>query len=127
MECMRFHPPVTVIPTWVPDENGDDGAWKHELICLDRACADPGVFPEPNEFKLGRGPACSMAWGDFAQVNGRKDHPHSHGCPGQQLSIEMVIAFVMEYWAAGEWELHTSDIKINYYGTKGFKCTKKTT
>lgn len=122
MECMRYHPPVTVIPTWVQSE--DDGEWKHQLICLDRACADPEVFPDPDEFRLDRDPRCSMAWADFAFVDGQKDHPHSHGCPGKELSINMTVAFVQAYQAAGPWELQTDDIKINFYGTKGFKCTK---
>jgi len=191
MENMRFHPPVTVLPTWVLKKesrtyrviskahvfasvdswdtigekeqgeevlvtglpkaaNGyvmvpiapegamdkgalaakeeDDPEWKHELICLDRACADPEVFPEPDEFRLDRwqdrNSSCSMAWGDFAYVEGRKEHPHSHGCPGKELSINMTVAFVMAYNEAGPWELDTQDVKFNFYGTKGFKCTK---
>jgi len=115
---------VTVLPTWVPGDG--DVEWKHELICLDRACADPEVFPDPDEFRLDRDPDCSMAWADFAYVDGQKDHPHSHGCPGKELSINMTVAFVMAYNAAGPWELHTDNIKHNFYGTKGFKCTKKT-
>ncbi|CAK0812660.1 unnamed protein product [Prorocentrum cordatum] len=124
MECMRFHPPVTVIPTWVPDERKSNGEWKHELICLNRAFPNPDIFSDPDEFKLDRDPACSMAWSNFAYVDGKKEEPDSHGCPGKQLSIGMAVVFIMEYWFAGEWEPHTDDIKFNYYGTKGFKCTK---
>lgn len=126
VECMRFHPPVTVMPMWVPADNSDsdDFGWKHELICLDRAMADESVIAQPDEFRLDRDPNLSMAWGEFAYVGGQKDHPHSHGCPGKELSINMVIAFVLEYQKAGPWELHTDNIKFNYYGSKGFKATK---
>merc|ERR1711957_837666 len=123
MECMRFHPPVTVIPTWVREEEDSD-EWHHELICVDRTCADPEVFPDPDEFRLDRNPACHMAWADFAYVNGDKAHPHSHGCPGKELSISMTVAFVMAYQAAGPWDVDAGKIQLNFYGTKGFKCTK---
>jgi hypothetical protein len=134
MECMRYHPLVTVLPTWVKNTEDDTCEWKHELICLDRALADPDVFPEPNEFNLQRDWTCSMAWADFACVNGDKAHPDSHCCPGKELSINMVVAFVLEYFAAGPWDVtpeaedgddsNGADIKFNYYGSKGFKCTK---
>lgn len=126
MEAMRYHPPVTVLPTWVQGTEQDDPEWKHELICLDRALADPQVFPDPDEFILNRESAeqASMAWGDFALVGGDKAHPHSHVCPGKELSINMVVAFVQAYQASGPWDLANDDIKFNYYGTKGFKLSK---
>merc|ERR1711957_586538 len=99
--------------TWVREDDQSDD-WKHELICLDRALADPEVFPDPDEFNLDRDPRCSMAWGDFAYVDGKKDHPHSHGCPGKELSINMTIAFVQAWKAAGPWDVHSENIKINY-------------
>merc|ERR1712083_269042 len=126
MECMRFHPPVTVLPYWVRGSGPQEPEWVHELVCLDRALADPEVFPNPDEFLLNRSnaEAASMAWGDFAMVDNNKAHPHSHSCPGKELSLAMVTAFVMEYQNAGPWQLETSDIKFNYYGTKGFKLSK---
>mmetsp|Transcript_104796 Transcript_104796/g.291857 ORF Transcript_104796/g.291857 Transcript_104796/m.291857 type:complete len:520 (-) Transcript_104796:319-1878(-) len=123
LEAMRYHPPVTVLPTWVQVES----EWQHELLCLDRACADPTVFKDPDEFLLDRDNAetASMAWGDFALVNGDPAHPHAHACPGKELSINMVVAFIKEYQAAGPWQVADDDIKFNYYGTtKGFKLTK---
>lgn len=126
-ECMRYHPPVTVIPTWVRTgmEEEDGCEWKHQLICLDRGLADPAVFRDPDDFIVDReeNERCSMAWGDFACVNGDKAHPNSHCCPGKELSINMVTAFVMAY-NEHTWELKTDDIHTNYYGTNGFKCTK---
>merc|ERR1740121_1558209 len=121
---MRYHPPVTVLPTWV-QEGDDESEWKHELICLDRACADPDVFQDPDEFILHRDNAesASMAWGDFATVGGDTAHPHSHCCPGKELSINMVMAFVLAYQEMGPWD-YNDDIKFNYYGSKGFKCSK---
>lgn len=42
----------------------------------------------------------------------------------QELSIQMVLAFVEEYHAAGPWRV-TDDITLDYYGTReGFTCTK---
>merc|ERR1712038_1667736 len=105
---MRYHAPVTVVPYWVKDEsNGATGSgcpWKHELICLDRACSDPAVFHNPDVFRLrDNNEEASMAWGDAALVNGDNAHPDSMACPGKQLSINMVIAFVKEYQAIGPW------------------------
>merc|ERR1712113_484839 len=100
MECMRYHAPVTVLPYWIKD--GD--SWKHELICLDRACSDPDVFPAPDEFKLRENSEASeMSWGYPALVDDDVAHPDSHACPGKELSISMVTAFIQEYQALGPW------------------------
>lgn len=131
IEAMRYHPPVTTLPRWISDDNGS--TWLHEGICLDRACADPTVFPDPDSFILNRpglrsedlgNASRSIAWGDFALVDGKNNHPNSHACPGKQLSISMVVAFVQEFQAAGPWQVESDDIVLNYYGTKGFKVTK---
>ena len=66
-----------------------------------------------------------MAWAEFALVDGKNDHPHSHGCPAKDLSINMIVAFVQEYYAAGPWRVVDDDIHFDYYGTtEGFKCIK---
>lgn len=127
LEGMRFHPPVTMFPHWVRSEDDlDTDEWVHELICLDRACADPTVFENPDEFVFKRPNEedASMAWAAAATVDGQLDHPNAHACPGRNLSIAMVMAWVLEYHAAGPWELKTDDIKFNYYGSKGWKATK---
>eukprot|EP00419_Tripos_fusus_P067638 CAMPEP_0172933100 /NCGR_PEP_ID=MMETSP1075-20121228/220336_1 /TAXON_ID=2916 /ORGANISM="Ceratium fusus, Strain PA161109" /LENGTH=752 /DNA_ID=CAMNT_0013794437 /DNA_START=38 /DNA_END=2297 /DNA_ORIENTATION=- len=124
-EAMRYHPPVTTVPLWTRD-TPDSEEWIHECICLDRALADAEVFPQPDVFDISRpnNEECSMAWADPALVNNDKAHPDSHACPGQQLSINMVIAFVKAYQAAGQWD-YDDNINFNYYGTsKGFKCKK---
>lgn len=126
LEAMRFHPPVTTLPFWV--RNGDDAEteWSHELICLDRALADPSIFPEPDEFKFRREneDSCSMSWAAEANVGGDPAHPDSHGCPGFNLSINMVIAWMLEYKAAEPWTVANEDIKFNFYGSKGWKVSK---
>lgn len=127
IECMRFHPPVTTIPTWVHGTKTGDPKWKHELICLDRACADKKVFRDPDKFRMDRDQTKSMAWGEFAYVNGQVEDPHSYGCPGKELSIDMTVAFVLAFFESGPWEPApgTLDIKLNYYGTvNGITCRK---
>ncbi|CAK9102624.1 unnamed protein product [Durusdinium trenchii] len=136
MEAMRFHPLVTTLPYWVksPDTATGQGKWEPEAVCIDRALADPSIFEDPDIFKLDRpgqgstesgGSSNSIAWGEFACVDGKKDHPYSYCCPGKDLSINMVVAFVLEYFAAGPWTVEDEDIAFDYYGTaNGFKCTK---
>jgi len=124
-EAMRYHPPVTVVPTWTRDTPYSEN-WIHESICLDRALADEEVFPQPDVFDISRpnNEACSMAWADQALVNNDKANPNSHACPGRELSISMVIAFVKAFQAAGPWD-YDDNINFNFYGTdKGFKCQK---
>merc|ERR1712129_380564 len=122
---MRFHPPVTVLPTWIRGEGSGAEAWRHELICLDRALADPSVFSDPDTFNIHRenNEAASMAWADFALVDGDLGNPHSHACPGKELSINMVVAFVQEFFEAG-FSPPEKEVVLNYYGTKGFKVSK---
>jgi len=124
-EAMRYHPPVTVVPTWARD-TPDSEEWIHEQICLDRALADAEVFPQPDVFDISRpnNELCSMAWADYALVDNDKAHPNSHACPGRELSISVVIAFVKAFQAAGPWD-YDDNINFNFYGTdKGFKCQK---
>lgn len=56
MEAMRFHPLVSTLPYWVKGEETStgQGTWQHEAVCIDRALADPAVFPEPEVFLLNR-------------------------------------------------------------------------
>eukprot|EP00972_Heterocapsa_arctica_P076743 11319400-Heterocapsa_arctica.AAC.1 len=106
MESMRHYAPVTTINYW--ERSGLGGAWEHHCPCLHKALIDPAEFPEPKEFRLNRpgqdvvGPESnSIAWADFATVDGDDGHPDSHSCPAKDLSIEMVIAFALECQAAG--------------------------
>eukprot|EP00438_Fugacium_kawagutii_P018595 Skav209997 [mRNA] locus=scaffold3061:82816:87975:+ [translate_table: standard] len=67
----------------------------------------------------------SIAWADFACVDGKINHPFAHCCPAKHLSINMVVAFVLEYHAAGPWKVVNDKIDFDYYGTtEGFKCIK---
>ena len=61
MEAMRFHPVVTTVPYWVKSDGTStgQGTWEHEAVCIDRALADPAVFPNPNTFLLNRPGQCS--------------------------------------------------------------------
>lgn len=124
-ESMRYHPPVTVMPIWTTADGGY--TWQHELICLDRALADPMVFPDPDVFILNRPYAewHSVAWADFAIVNGDNANGDSHACPAKELSISMVIAFVKEYFVTGPWIVQDDDITFTYYGSSGFTVTKE--
>mmetsp|Transcript_10352 Transcript_10352/g.11357 ORF Transcript_10352/g.11357 Transcript_10352/m.11357 type:complete len:139 (+) Transcript_10352:69-485(+) len=135
MECMRFHPVVTTLPYWIKqDVTTGQGSWQHEAVCIDRALADPAVFPDPEVFKLNRpgqdsrdesSSSNSIAWADFACVDGKINHPFAHCCPAKHLSINMVVAFVLEYHAAGPWKVVNDKIDFDYYGTtEGFKCIK---
>ena len=57
MEAMRLHPVVTTVPYWVKGDESTStgqGTWEHEAVCIDRALADPAVFPEPDAFLLNR-------------------------------------------------------------------------
>jgi len=126
-EAMRYHPPVTTVPTWARDSPYSED-WIHESICLDRALADEEVFPQPDTFDISRpnNESCSMAWADYALVNDDKANPDSHACPGRELSIHMVVAFVKAFQAAGPWD-YDDNINFNFYGTdKGFNCHKLT-
>merc|ERR1719343_1304428 len=90
LEAMRYPPPVTVLPVWAR-ENAQAQDWQHELICLDRALADPEVFDEPDEFKIDRPnkEKCCMAWAwtEEAATQADNEEPHQHACPGKELSI----------------------------------------
>eukprot|EP00928_Gymnodinium_smaydae_P012652 TRINITY_DN14593_c0_g1_i1.p1 TRINITY_DN14593_c0_g1~~TRINITY_DN14593_c0_g1_i1.p1 ORF type:complete len:562 (+),score=96.78 TRINITY_DN14593_c0_g1_i1:84-1769(+) len=129
MEAMRYHPPVTTVPSWVTRDGGI--SWRHEQLSLDRALADPKVFPDPDAFILdrpgygtGESGDSSLAWGEAALVDDDLAHPDSHACPGKQLSIAMVIAFVQEFQARGPWVVVNNDITMNYYGTGGFEVAR---
>lgn len=67
----------------------------------------------------------SIAWAEFACIDGKIGHPFSHCCPAKDLSINMIVAFVQEYHAAGPWRVVDDNIDFDYYGTlHGFKCVK---
>jgi len=129
MESMRHYAPVTTINYW--ERSGLGGAWEHHCPCLHKALMDPAEFPEPFEFRLNRpgqaaagGPGSnSMAWADFAVVDGDPGHQDSHSCPGKDLSISMVTAFALEFQAAGF--VCENEIVHDYYGTYGLTCRKK--
>lgn len=125
VEAMRFHAPVTVFPQWVTSDGGN--TWQHEYLVLDRALSDPAVFPNPDVFRLDREAnlELSVSWGDFALVDGDTAHPNSHACPGKELSISMVLAFVKEFQDLGPWNVTNDDIHMTYYGSSGFTVTRQ--
>jgi len=136
MEAMRFHPVVTTVPYWITSSGTStgQGRWEHEAVCIDRALADPAVFQDPDTFMLNRpgqgstdesSTSNSIAWAEFACIDGKIGHPFSHCCPAKDLSINMIVAFVQEYHAAGPWRVVDDNINFDYYGTlEGFKCVK---
>jgi len=121
-EAMRYHPVVTTLPIWTTKDGG--ATWLHEAIGIGPALADPKVWPEPDEFRLDRPEAKTVAWADFAIVNNDTAHPDTRMCPGKILSISMVIAFVQAFQAAGPWDLEDDNIRFDYYGASGFAVTK---
>merc|ERR1712204_165358 len=90
--------------------------WQHELICLDRALADPEVFEDPDEFKIDRPnlEKCCMAWAAVEPTTSGIEDPDQHSCPGRELSIALVTAFVQAYFETGPWQVADEDIKLNY-------------
>jgi len=127
-ETLRRYPPVVAVPRWVTDDG--HRTWKHEILSLYQALHDPGVFPDPLEYRLGRpglnheDSTLSLGFADVATVNGDVSDPNSHSCPAKQLSFRLLSAFLREFQAAGPWEADNRAISLNSYGSSGWVLRK---
>jgi len=126
-EVLRRYPPVAGVPTWVTDDDGQ--TWVHEIANVQQALQDPSVFPEPLEFRLGRpglshaNSSLSIGFADFAMVDGDVSHPASHACPGKNLALSIMLAFLQEF-SAYQWTVDSANIRLNSYSTSGFTLRK---
>merc|ERR1712079_813282 len=66
----------------------------------------------------------SIGWAEFAMVNDDVSDPDSHSCPGKQLSLAILIAFLQEFSAAGPWKADDHAITLNSYSSSGFTLRK---
>eukprot|EP00419_Tripos_fusus_P076725 CAMPEP_0172886598 /NCGR_PEP_ID=MMETSP1075-20121228/131454_1 /TAXON_ID=2916 /ORGANISM="Ceratium fusus, Strain PA161109" /LENGTH=513 /DNA_ID=CAMNT_0013740115 /DNA_START=24 /DNA_END=1562 /DNA_ORIENTATION=- len=116
-ETLRRYPPATGVPRWITDDKG--ATWQHQIANVLQALHDERVFEKPLEFRPGRpglnhkDNSRSIGWADFAEVNGDASHPHSHSCPGKQLSFQLLTAFLQEFDAAGPWQADDARINLN--------------
>mmetsp|Transcript_13762 Transcript_13762/g.27167 ORF Transcript_13762/g.27167 Transcript_13762/m.27167 type:complete len:548 (+) Transcript_13762:79-1722(+) len=128
-ETLRRYPPATGVPRWITDDKG--ATWQHQIASVLQALQDERVFEKPLEFRLGRpglnhkDHSRSIGWADFAEVNGDASNPHSHSCPGKQLSFQLLAAFLQEFDAAGPWQADNSLITLNSYGSSGFMLRRR--
>jgi hypothetical protein len=127
LEAIRRYSPVGCVPRWITDDDGE--TWDHELCILRMANRDPRVFPDPMDFIPGRpglnhaDGRLSCSWADQLLVNNDVCHPHSHSCPGKQLSQEIIIAFFQEFLSAGPWTYDKTK-KVSDLGAASMKLTK---
>jgi len=123
-ETLRRYPPATGVPRWITDDKGT--TWQHQIANVLQALQDEQIFEKPLEFTPGRpglnhkNHSRSIGWAEFAEVNGDVSHPHSHSCPGKQLSFQLLAAFLQEFDAAGPWHADDATITLNSYGSSGF-------
>jgi len=129
LETLRRFPPVAGVPRWITDDGGT--SWLHEIPNVGQALQDPNVFREPLDFVPGRpglnhqDQNLSIGWADFALVGDDVSHPDSHSCPGKQLSVQIMAAFLREFAAAGPWEAESAAITLNMYSSSGFNLRKR--
>lgn len=108
LETTRRYAPVAGVPRWITDDDGH--TWEHEICNLRMANRDKRKFPHPLSFTPGRpglnqkDDSLSCAWAEQLLVNRDGSHPNSHSCPGKQLSKDIIMAFMQEFFAAGPWE-----------------------
>eukprot|EP00928_Gymnodinium_smaydae_P030347 TRINITY_DN22600_c0_g4_i1.p1 TRINITY_DN22600_c0_g4~~TRINITY_DN22600_c0_g4_i1.p1 ORF type:complete len:583 (+),score=97.25 TRINITY_DN22600_c0_g4_i1:51-1799(+) len=107
-ELARHFPPVVGFPWWEKGYDANQGGSKYThrtVMNLAMSLRDPRVFgADQDKFRL-RGldfykEKMGNAWAQHANENDPKTNglgPHSRGCPGQQLSIEITKAFLTEY------------------------------
>jgi len=129
LETLRRFPPVAGVPRWITDDGGK--TWKHQIPNVGQALQDPRVFQRPLDFEPGRpglnhlDKNLSIGWADFALVNGDVSNPDSHACPAKHLSIQLMVAFLQEFAAAGPWTVDNPDIELNMYSSSGFTLRKQ--
>lgn len=127
-ETLRMYPPVAGFPYW--EKVG--GKWVHQIPNVAVALGDESVFSDPGSFKirsLAEYRDNSIGWLDHATYpNGDSPEsiraPHSHRCPGKDLSFQIMLAFLKEFAAAGPWERQEDTIDVNAYRTTPFTLHK---
>jgi cytochrome P450 len=129
LETTRRYAPVAGVGRYITDDDGK--TWEHQICNLRMVNRDPRVFPEPMRFRPGRpglnhrDMSLSSAWADAAIVNNDVCHPDSHSCPGKHLSMEIIVAFMQELFAAGPWEAEDpSKLKVTDLKASAVKLTK---
>jgi len=128
LETVRRFPPVAGFPSWDRKTN------THTAVNLLMSSADES--PEawgPTAKKFVMRPIKeyhdkSIAWADFALVNGDNGHPFSHACPAKDLSIMMVAEFLRVWVRQGGKQCWNSNVKssaviVNCYRTTVFNLT----
>lgn len=124
LETIRRFAPVAGVPWWTTPDGGR--TWRHEIPNVMMAMVDPAVFPDPLAFTPGRpglnhlDESLSMNWAEPAVVNGDVANPRSYGCPGRQLSIQIIKAFIQELAAAGPLTVDNPKITLNAYESSGW-------
>lgn len=143
METLRKFAPVAGVPFW---EMQDDGSFKHVVPNVAQALMDSSVFENPLTFK-NRGMEkyqstiieAGMPWAGPAihsLANGSFDTaaPHSHNCPGQQLSLKIMKAVIEAFIERGAVQLggssgwsavDSSAISVTGYSASAFTLLKR--
>mmetsp|Transcript_78969 Transcript_78969/g.218563 ORF Transcript_78969/g.218563 Transcript_78969/m.218563 type:complete len:572 (-) Transcript_78969:180-1895(-) len=126
-ETLRRYPPVAGVPFW--SENEQQTAWTHEIPNLQQALQDPSVFPNPLEFRPGRpglnhaNNSLSIGFADFAFADNDVSNQDSHACPGKNLTLAILQAFLQEF-SKYSWVADDTNIKFNSYSTDSFTLRK---
>jgi len=124
LETMRRYAPVAGVPGWTTDDNG--ATWQQQIPNLQMAMLDASVFPEPLAFQPGRpglnydDESLSMSWAEPSDFNDDASDVDSHSCPGKDLSVQMISAFIQELAQSGPWEVDSDQITLTFYGTSGW-------
>jgi len=126
-ETLRRFPPISAVPYWTTDDIGL--TWTRKIANVGQALQDPNVFSEPLAVRLGRpglnheDSQLSIGFADFATVAGNASHRDAHACPGKNLALAILEAFLREF-LVHQWEADSADIKLNSFSTSGFTLRK---
>eukprot|EP00928_Gymnodinium_smaydae_P081515 TRINITY_DN65021_c0_g1_i1.p1 TRINITY_DN65021_c0_g1~~TRINITY_DN65021_c0_g1_i1.p1 ORF type:complete len:532 (-),score=60.96 TRINITY_DN65021_c0_g1_i1:159-1754(-) len=129
METIRRYPVVGAVPFWRQDEKG---GWKRNVVSISQALRDERVFPDPKAFLLNRrshvraDDRFSIAWADYALVNGDNAHPDSRACPAKRLSVQIMMAFIRALRESGTWAIDPPNYKLEEVQNDPFTLKKVT-
>eukprot|EP00443_Scrippsiella_acuminata_P063509 CAMPEP_0115554492 /NCGR_PEP_ID=MMETSP0271-20121206/97321_1 /TAXON_ID=71861 /ORGANISM="Scrippsiella trochoidea, Strain CCMP3099" /LENGTH=467 /DNA_ID=CAMNT_0002988219 /DNA_START=219 /DNA_END=1625 /DNA_ORIENTATION=- len=124
LETIRRYAPVAGVPGWTTDDKAI--TWQHQIPNLQMAMLDASIFPEPLVFQPGRpglnydDESLSMSWAEPSDFNDDASDVDSHSCPGKDLSVQMISAFIQELAQSGPWEVDSDQITLTFYGTSGW-------